>query len=175
MFIIIFGLFILACDDSTSPENILILSISFERNGVGSLIGWEIDPELADYSGSTPVDGGSKSLKLISGNTSEGYATKKITANHGDGIYQLSIWGKMSSEQLDSTGKVIFGTVNNGTVTQDKTAYLEDTVWTEITITDTLTFAENDSIYIKLSAGTSETSEVWYSLFDLLQLELIEE
>jgi len=165
----------LACNkDSTSPDSRLILYDSFEIEGAGSYASWTIQEGLADFDNSTPDDGGVCSLKLTADGEIEGCAIKEIVADHGDGTYTFSIWAKMSAVQPESTGYVIFGVSDADGVIQEKTAFLTDTVWTQYTIVDTLTFTSGDYLYMKLSPGLPDSEDTWYSLFDVLRLEKAE-
>jgi hypothetical protein len=170
-------LLILACSEkATEPEDILVLSDSFERLGNATHVGWQIDPGLTDFSGDTPTEGNNIwSLKLLPGNTSEGFATKLLDVEHGDGIYSFSVWARMSSGQPAETGYIRYGVMHDGTVTQSTTFNLDDTLWAEYSVTDTLTFEAGDRIYIHLSCGSSAEPVEWYSLFDLVRIEKLVE
>ena len=167
-------LIIAGCKNSTAPEDMLVLSDSFEVNHVGSYTGWHIDPTLTDFSDDAPDGGGSWSLSLTPGNTSEGYAIKYLEPENGDGIYRMSIWVK----RYGSAGN--YASIKFGKMEVDSTLTLKeeipdpDSSWRNIIITDTLTFETGDRIYIKLSAGTSEV-ETWQSLFDLVRMEKLAE
>jgi len=165
----------LACNkESTAPDSRLILYDSFEIEGTGSYRNWTIEEGLAGFNGSTPVDGGACSLQLTADGDIEGSAFKEIVADHGDGIYTFTIWARMSADQPDSTGYVIFGVSDNDGVIEEKTSILTDTAWTQYTIVDTLTFDAGNYLYMKLSPGLPEGEETWHSLFDVLRLEKAE-
>ncbi len=166
---------IVACNKkSTAPENRLILYDSFETEGVGSYAGWTVQEGQADFDNSTPADGGSVSLMLIADGEIEGTAVKEIVADHGDGIYTFSIWGRMSTDQPEETGYITFGISDDDDVLQEKSVFLTDTTWTKYTLVDTLSFDAGQYLYMKLSPGLPEGDAVWYSLFDLLRLDKAE-
>ena len=165
----------LACNkESTAPESTLILYDSFEIEGAGSYRNWTIEEGLAGFDNSTPPGGGACSLELTADGDIEGCAIKEIVADHGDGIYEFSIWAKMSAVQPEGTGYVVFGVSDDDGVIQEKTALLTDTAWTQYMIVDTLTFEAGNYLYMKLSPGLPEGDETWYSLFDVLRLEKAE-
>jgi hypothetical protein len=163
-------LIIAGCKNSTDPEDMLVLSDSFEVNHVGSYSGWHIDPARADFSDDAPDGGGSWSLSLTPGNTSEGYAIKYLEPNHGDGIYRMSIWVKRYGTGTNYAS-VKFGKMEaDSTLTLKEEIPAPDSACRNVIITDTLAFESGDRIYIKLSAGTSEV-DTWQSLFDLVRME----
>lgn len=167
---------LIACEDnSTGPENVLVLSDSFERSGSPTTTGWQIVTDLYDFDIDTPEDGGYYSLMLLPGNDIEGTAVKTIEVEHGDGIYTFSVWGKMSTDQPENTAYIKFGVLSNEIPTQLTTFELSDTTWTQFTVTDTLAFETDDLIYIKLSCGAGQTGDQWYSLFDAVRLEKLNE
>ena len=169
------SLIIIACNkESTAPDSTLILYDSFEVEGAGSYRNWTIEEGLTDFDNSTPADGGAVSLKLTADGDIEGCAVKEIVADHGDGIYEFSVWARMSANQPESTGYAIFGVSDDDGVIQEKTVMLTDTVWTCYTIVDTLTFEAGNYLYMKLSPGLPEGDNTWYSLFDVVRVEKAE-
>ncbi len=164
----------LGCDDNpTGPENVLVLSDGFERLGSPTYTGWQIAQDSIEFDIDTPVEGSVYSLMLRPGNDIAGTAEKFLDNEHGSGIYQFSVWAKMSSGQPSQTGYVQFGVFAGDVVTQAKSTPLTDTSWAWITITDTLTLGQDEQLYLKLSCGAGHTGDQWYSLFDAVRLEKI--
>ncbi len=161
---------ILACSSSTEPEDILVLSDSFERFGSPTYIGWQITPDSVDFDGDTPVEGSVHSILLRPGNDMEGSAEKFLDNEHGSGEYKFSVWAKMSSNQPDSTGYVQFGVFSGDIVTQLNTIVLTESEWEQLEITENLTLGSEDQLYIKLSCGAGQTGDTWYSLFDEVKI-----
>ena len=164
-----------ACNKSTEPENVLILTDSFERFGNPTVTGWQVNSDSSLFSGDTPEGGDIFSLRLFPGNTSEGTASKLITADHGDGVYRFSVWGKRSQDQPSHTGYVRFCVIRDNILTQSTQFELTDTAWTEYAVTDTLSFEPDDRIQIFLSCGYSEEPASWHSYFDLVTIEKLAE
>lgn len=154
-------------DNSTGPEDIVIISDSFEIGGQPSHTGWRVNPELTSGEDDAPPGGGQWSLRLVPGwAPSIGNAVLDIDPYYGDGIYEFSVWAKTTG--LGSARLAVLSADDQ--LTQIKTAdAASDSVWHKLTIVDTLTFNPGDQIYMELTAGTGEV-ETWYSLFDLARL-----
>lgn len=157
---------LLSCKkDSTGPEDIVIISDSFERYGAPSHQGWRVNSDLTSASDDTPTDGGQWSLRLDPGQPPAiGNAVLEIEPSYGDGVYEFSAWVKTSGE-----GFIRLGVLSLDQIIDSTTATASDSVWTKLIIVDTLSFASGDEIYLELSAGTSEVAN-WYALFDLAKL-----
>ena len=136
-------------DDNSHNSSILFYS-GFENNGLFSLVGWEV-PELQTSficgSKDVPPTGGKLSLELID-NDGEfpGCLTASIPLDTGIYKVKLSFWGKtfpwessvwIYHIKMDSTERI-------------KYALVDDTIWKQYTIHDTLIAKRGDSLKIKL-------------------------
>jgi hypothetical protein len=179
MILFMLSFLILACvDNSTEPEDVLVLSDSFEISGIGSLAGWHYNPYHAALSDDAPEDGGSWSLALTPGTSAPGNAIKYLEPGNGDGIYRLTVWVK----RIGTDGN--FASVRFGIMAADSSLDVAEQImvttldtWVQAVETDTLAFVDGDRIYIELSAGLfdPQNDNTWQSRFDLVRLEKLAE
>jgi hypothetical protein len=149
-------------------EDNLLSNSSFEINNNPTLEGWQSgNQQLAELVHDAPPNGGSWSLQLTSdGAPTSGYVyTPVINLKSGD-IVRLSAFVRTNSK---SGGKgIIYLSYNNHT----KSASSSDTLWKKISVTDTLTLTQRDTLWVTLSSPITERTP-FQQLFDLVELRKI--
>ena len=154
------------CADSSvesKPDNNLISNGSFEFNGTPTLDGWRFGNEqLAELVKQAPPKGGNWSLQLTSDwAPTTGFAYTPVTKVRNGDVVKLSAFIRTNG------GNASIALSYNSYL---KSAFTRDTVWTQISVTDTLSLAQGDTLWVILSSPITEI--VWYrQLFDLVKLE----
>ncbi len=154
--------------DSINDTN-LLLNESFETDHTPTLEGWRLgNPQLTQLINEAPPDGGNWSLQLTADwAPTSGYAFLPITNVKSGDIVRLSAY-VLANGPLGSRG-FIYLAYNN----HIKSASSSDTVWNEISVTDTLNLGPNDTLKVFLSAPITEIVP-YQQLFDLVRLEKLE-
>jgi hypothetical protein len=170
----LFTLFIFLCscaeEETTAPtEENLLLSTSFEKNGVASSEGWKL-PAGNAFSSDTPPDGGSYSLQLIANNPPEVYASIKVPVKTQYTINKLSFWAKSNGVTSNIYGKAVLSLIRNGNELKTRSIQVEEIAWQNFSIQDTFNVAEGDSFLVQLSGGINQLLSA-KSYFDLVQLQ----
>jgi hypothetical protein len=160
---------ILASGDSDSTN--LIQNSSFETNNQPTLQSWITDTSLAQAIQDAPPFGGKWSLQLVPGwIPQEGFARTYISGQSGVGVYQLTFWSKST---YNWQGSVTLGQWTQKGWIQSKMIYCDSAIWTQYSLTDTLSLQAGDTIGVHLSAGRVEVARGQVVLFDLIDLEKI--
>jgi len=178
-FIIIFGIlsFIaISCNDTIvdpPPISNHIQNGSFENNDIPTLEGWRYgNQQLAELINDAPPNGGSWSLQLTAdwAPTTAFVYTPVLNVQSGD-IVELSAF-VLVKEYLGGSGiiKLVSGPDINAE--RSKSISSNDSVWTQISLTDTLNLEPNDSLWVVLSAPITEIVP-FKQLFDLVKLEKV--
>ena len=147
----------------------LILNGSFENSGFPDLSHWYSDQLMTGDSVNhdAPSGGGQWSLHVEpQWFPQEGYREQAIVAGTGTAIYTLSCsmknfnnWTGTMSLRLRRAGiTAIMGQISSN-----------DSVWTNVSLTDTVTLLPTDSLLVHLSAGSTELVYGW-SAFDKVVL-----
>ena len=150
-----------------------ILNGSFETNDQPSLNNWLITCDGGESFNDAPADGGSWCLRLPEGNLQGCFpetAQQKIS-NIGNGdIWQVSVWARQYEKKTSPTSIYlkVFNTSGDSSVLSKDTTTAKD--WTLLTIVDTLSIKEGDSVCIVLDAGVTSGPQLVdsYSYFDLV-------
>jgi hypothetical protein len=174
IFLVVFVFFILALscaeEETTAPtEENLLLSTSFEKNGVASSEGWKL-PSGSMFSSDTPPDGGSYSLQLIANEPPEDFAYIKVPVKTKYTINKLSFWAKSNGVTSNIYGKAVLSLIRNGTELKTRSIQVEEIAWRSFSIQDTFNVAEGDSFLVQLSGGITQLLSA-KSYFDLVQLQ----
>jgi hypothetical protein len=177
LFMMSFVLLPLGCKQSSlepSSETINLLSNgSFETNNTPTLDGWRFGNEhLAQVINEAPANGGNWSLQLTSDwAPTTGYVYTPVSGVKSGEIVRLSayvrgvgLWGG-SGIIMISVGPAVFGE-------HTKSVFSTDTVWNQISLTDTLTLGSNDTVWVILSSPITEIAQ-YKQLFDLVTLKKV--
>lgn len=164
---------------STNGQN-LILNGNFEIDGQATAINWffagGIEGDTSTpFSQDTPPLGGNRSLPLHPGWAPQvGFSETYINATGGTDVYELRVWMKSNNGWPGSISIGIGAKSQKlypDPLTQVKSVSDTVTNWTEYILIDTLTTQANDTIVVRLSAGTSNLSlEADKVFFDLVEL-----
>jgi len=166
--ITLFTFLLVHCSDSTveSPINNNLLSNgSFEFNGKPTLDGWRFgNEELVESVNEAPPGGGFWSLQLTADwAPTSGFAYILVPEVKNGDIVKLSAFvktdGGNASIQLFYKDHV-------------KMAITNDTVWTQLSVIDTLSLIQGDTLRVILSSPVTELIE-YKQLFDLVRLDKI--
>ncbi len=150
----------------SSTKN-LINNPSFEIGNKPSLSKWKVDTVLASLVKDALPGYGEWSLKLTPGwFPQEGLAETYVTGISESGIFKLTVWMKSLKNW---EGSVSIG-LNN--TTNVKKASNNSAKWSLVTVLDTLSLKTTDTLFIRLSAGRTE-SALHTVLFDNVSLEKI--
>lgn len=96
------------------------------------------------------------------------YAQTFITEQSGTNIYELNCWYKVNDYYW--YGKISIGRIVNKEFILSKSVKGSNDDWTRLSLKDTITTMENDTIAVRLSAGICDFCAYW-AYFD--QIELI--
>lgn len=174
--ITIFIFALVGCDDnpveSTSDEN-LLSNGSFETNNTPSFEGWRFgNKQLAELVNEAPQDGGNWSLQLTADWVpTTGYVYTQVNNVKTGDIIKLSAYVRATGK-FGGKGIIQLSTGTSINPQNIKSAESRDTVWTQISVTDTLSLAKNDTLWVVLSSPATEIAP-FQQLFDLVKLEKI--
>ena len=178
LLILIVGVFVLVinCSDSiveSEGDSNLLPNGSFELNNKPSLYGWRVgNIQLAELVNQAAPNGGNWALKLTSDwAPTTGFVYTPITNVDSGDIVRLSAYVR---------GTGVFGGkgIIRLVIGQDiysgnsKKASSSDTVWTQISVTDTVNLTMTDTLWVILSSPITEIVP-FQQLFDLVKLEKI--
>ena len=173
--VIVLGILIfssISCNESVVEpqfsEN-LIANGNFEINNQPSLEGWGFgNPKLAEPVNKGAPNNGNWSLQLTSDwAPTTGFAYTPVTNLKAGDIVVLSAYVRGYGRY---GGRGIIGLLDGDSAKSVSSGY--DTVWTQISITDTLTLAKTDTIWVFLSSPSTEIIP-YQQLFDDVRLEKI--
>lgn len=179
--VLVFSLFLIACKDSgTKPpegsfppsvEGNLLPNGSFEFDHTPTLQGWRVgNAQSASLVNGAPPNGGNWSLELTAdGAPTMGFAYAAVKGAQSGDILRLSTF--VRSVGPTPGGGVILLKVGpnvwNGT---RKSTSSDDTLWTQLTVTDTIALGPTDSLWVVLSSFHSGFMAS-KGMFDLVKLE----
>lgn len=153
---------VVLCSCSQSPtapsqsSSNLIENSTFEVNGKPSLQSWVCDTSLATIVNASPGGDGTYSLQLEPGwIPQQGFAQTFVSPKSGAGVYNLTLWMKANNGWH---GSVSLGTWSQGSWVTSKTVPVDSSEWSMITLSDTLSPSQSDSISVYLSAGATEVA-----------------
>ena len=160
-------------DSSVQPEvdNNLLANGSFESDHTPTLQGWRLgNPRLAQLINEAPPKGGSWSLKLTSDwAPTTGFVYISVANVSSGDIVTLSAFVRGTCK-FGGRG-IIELAVGPAMYTQHKkSASSSDTVWNQISVTDTIALAPNDTVWVVLSSPITEMVP-FQQMFDLVKLE----
>lgn len=157
-----------------SPPQNLLVNGSFERFCCPSFLGWVVvNPGLTSPVPDAPEDGGCWSLRL----TADWAPTTAILRQKIEGVTDgdvLRLSAQVRAEDPAGGGSIglLVGEVpwtNTG-----KWASTNDTLWTRLTLVDTLSMEPGDSVWVEISALHTEIVPR-VGLFDSVVLERVEQ
>ena len=170
----ILSICIISCseEDTTEPtEENLLLSTSFEENGVVSSEGWKL-PVGSEFPMDAPPNGGIFSLKLQA-NSSLEYAYIKVAVKTQYKINKLTFWSKSTGVTSDIYGEAVLALIRNGAELKSQSIQIDEITWTSFSIRDTFDVAPGDSFMVKFNGGIAQLLPA-SAYFDLVQLQGIE-
>jgi Carbohydrate binding domain len=168
-----------ACDEyPTDPEHNsenppagnLIPNGSFERNGQATLDTWQVsNSSLTTLAPQAAPKGGQWSLRLQSdGAPSTGRVKFQVPGlKDGDSV-RLSAYVRADDKGGGLVGLEV--TSADGRLRHKSFASTEDTQWTQLRVTDTLSLEPGDNVWVVLSSPPTELN-ARAGLFDLVTLE----
>lgn len=174
---LIIGIFIcfsLSCNESItesqSSEN-LLSNGSFEINGQPSLNGWRFGNKgLAELTNQAAPNGGNWSLQLTSDwAPTTGFIYTPVTNIKSQDIITLSAYVRATG-QFGGGGIINLVTGQSIYSGRIKSISTSDTVWNQISVTDTVKLNTNDTLWVVLSSLHTELVP-FKGLFDLVKIE----
>jgi len=167
-----------ACEEYTTdpspavnpPAGNLIPNGSFERNGQATLDTWQVsNSSLTTLAPQAAPEGGQWSLRLQSdGAPSTGQVKFQVPGlKDGDSV-RLSAYVR-----ADDSGGGLVGlevTSADGRLRHKSFASTEDTQWTQVRVTDTLSLEPGDNVWVVLRSPPTQLN-ARAGLFDLVKLE----
>jgi hypothetical protein len=153
----------------------LLQNGSFERTGEASLDGWRIaNAMLTSTAKEAPPHGGLWSLKLAADwAPTTGFVTAAIPEARNGDILQLSAYVRALPPYGGGTIGLLVGEDSFQIPRHAKWVSTTDTVWTYLSLIDTLSMGEDDSVWVRLSSLATEVT-AREGLFDLVSLERLE-
>jgi hypothetical protein len=158
-----------------TPTTALIMS-SFEVGGLPSLKGWtsnSSDTSVVGFSTDTPPGGGRFSVRLQNEWTSGGNVRAGFPAPSGIHRYKLSVWTKASSQGFASRGTMSIIIKKSHTLFVHQHLSFTDTMWTMLSLADTVETGLSDSIIVSLAGDLGQFSGGW-TLFDVCVFEKLD-
>jgi hypothetical protein len=152
------------------PAGNLIPNGSFERNGQATLDSWQVsNSSLTTLAPQAAPGGGQWSLRLQSdGAPSTGQVKFQVQGlKDGDNV-RLSAYVRADEKGGGLVGLEV--TSADGRLRHKSFASTEDTQWTQVRVTDTLSLEPGDNVWVVLSSPPTELS-ARAGLFDLVTLE----
>lgn len=171
--LLLFALLLFRCSDSIiipANENNLIPNPSFEKNGESTAVYWFVNfPSLVHFANDTPPNGGNWAITIdvLWGIGNDVISTVKIP--EGTHIYKFSFWSKY----FVKPGYADLSLVTADSIFIINHFQINNDVWTNYSMTDTITSNFGDSLRIILSGGFSNVAP-GNTFFDLCTLELLE-
>lgn len=163
-------------NDVSGPGNDdgnLISNPSFEINDVPSFSGWHLNDTIYDslemFTNDVPLLGGSWSLRCKPDfPPREGFAQYYVVGPVDRSVYRLTVWGKALNGWTG--GNAQFRLFSGGTDELRKSTPITANAWQFYTLDDTLRLYDNDTLVVRLSAGSDDIT-TGYLLFDVVKLE----
>jgi|GEM_PF-681538 len=180
-YVIISGvcLFFLGCSKSeiitpasTGGGN-LLANPSFENSEIPSLMGWYqsyTDTSILHFSSDVPPGGGKYSVSITNGWGPLPPLMTTVIPPSGTHRYQLSVWSKILPQdfpRFSTTGGMDIIHKTKDSLIYRKRDTFSDSVWAQHFLTDTITSAAGDTLFISLFAGQTQWSS-GRTLFDLV-------
>jgi len=148
-------------------DNVLMNS-SFEKDGQPTLEGWRIgNPQLVRFVHQAPPEGGEWCIELTSDwSPTTGFIYTPVPEIQDGDVVQLS--GYIRSPGSAGGGYIALAIGKNHFGIR-KVASVEDTVWTEVTLMDTVSLSEGDTLWVVVSSFNTEIVSL-KGLFDEIRL-----
>jgi len=152
----------------------VLVNTSFELGGSPTLAGWTIvtDPAV-EFSTDVPPEGGGWSVTVDATWTPPTAPAQVLTivpTQDGTSIYRLTVWAKRNG--VGGSAAILIK--QSGTTLLSKSVFIQDSLWTAITILDTISTTLGDSIGVRLAGGISQLAG-GTTYFDLCLLERFQE
>jgi len=174
LFLSILSCTTMSCKHSTTEpiaQSNLIMNSSFELDNTPTLQGWMLgNSHLTKLVNEAPPGGGNWSLQLTSDwAPTTGYVYTSVSNVKSGDILKLSAFVRATG-QYGGRGiiELVAGPSFYGQ--SAKTASSTDTVWTQISLIDTVLLMPNDTLWVVLSSPITELIP-FQQRFDLIELE----
>jgi len=166
----------MACKESTvapPTDANLIPNGSFETDHTPTIQGWRFgNPQLAQLVNEAPPDGGNWSLQLTADwAPTSGFVYTPVTNVHSGDIVKLSAYIRATG-RFGGGGVIRIVTGPNNYSSHAKWTSSTDTLWSQVSIIDTLTLSPGDTVWVVLSSFITEIIPR-QGLFDLVKLEQV--
>lgn len=140
------------------PEENYLPNGSFETYGAPSLYSWTpANSELVDIVPQPAPRGGFFSLQLTADwAPTSGFVTTTVPDLKDGDIVRLSAYVRARGSEGGGSISVHNGNPSTPAATQSKWASTSDTIWTLLSVTDTLELGPGDSLYVMLSSLVTE-------------------
>jgi len=179
MHIVLLGVFAcISCGCSSSPvepplSSNILMNESFETDHAPLLEGWRFgNPQLAQLVEEAPPDGGNWSLELTSDwAPTTGYVYRPVKNVKSGDIVRLTAFVR-GSGRFGGRGIIELTIDPNRYNSNSKSASSADTVWNQISVSDTLKLQTGDTLWVVLSSPVTEIVP-YQQEFDLIRLEKI--
>ena len=157
---------------SPTGEN-LLANGSFERDGVPTLEGWmPADSSLASIVAQPAPCGGQYSLKLsVDWIPTTAFVTAKVPEARDGDILQLSAYIRAVGPDGGGLIGLVVGSHPWSAGPPAKWVSSAESTWTLVSLVDTISVSEQDTLWVQLSAFGVELAPVSAGLFDLVVLE----
>lgn len=173
-FVVPFAILSSCKDSAVAPASSTIppFNGSFEVGNIPTLEGWRLgNPQLAQLVPQAPPNGGSWSLRLTSdGAPTSGFAYAPLTGLNSGDVVRLSAYIRAVGPSGGGILQLVVGPQYYSSHRKARSG--TDTLWQQVSVTDTLALASGDTVWVVLSSFPTEI--VPYSgLFDLVQYERV--
>ena len=149
----------------------LLANGSFESQGTPMLDGWlPADSQLAEIIQEAAPGGGQYALRLEADwAPTRGFVTTPVP-DLGDGdIVRLSAYVRAVGTEGGGSISLLTGSSSDLRTLREKHVATTDTVWTYLSVADTMSLNPGDSVWVRLSSPHTEI-ESRVGLFDLVEL-----
>ena len=156
------------------PSQNLVVNGSFERFCCPSFVGWTVfNPALTSPANDTPADGGCWSLRLTADWAPTTAILRQRIAGVADGdVLRLS--AQVRAEDPMGGGSIGLLVGKAPWTKTGKWASTNDTLWTGLSLVDTLSMEPGDSVWVEISSFHTEIVPR-VGFFDLVVLERAEQ
>ncbi len=146
---------------------------SFEIDHTPTLKGWYFgNPQLAELVNEAPPGGGNWSLKLTSDwAPTTGYVYTPVKNVSSGDVVKLSAFIKATGP-VGGGGMIGLMVAPEFNTVKGKRVSSTDTLWTRVSLIDTLTLAQGDTLWVVLSSLNTEIIP-FQGLFDIVELKKI--
>lgn len=152
----------------------LITNPSFEPGDYPTYAGWNLNDSIFDslqhFSNDVPILGGNWSLKLVPEfSPEEGWADYYVVGPADRYVYRLSVWAKTVGDWDGGSVQFLLRSPGASELRQYTPVNVES--WQYYSLEDTVRLYDDDTLVVRLSAGTGNPDGNDAVLFDEVSLE----